>query len=163
MNAREVRDELLRLETALALRDPEGIEGGLMSLIAPDFFEFGSSGRVWDARNVHEVLEVPRGDPVSIEQFVVSHLGDSAVLATYRTVGPRPASRSSIWVHREGRWLIRFHQGTPRRARAESADSDAADQLIETAAEQGDLATLGRLAQQGNKTAAEVLEELTAE
>jgi hypothetical protein len=49
------------------------------------------------------------------------------------------------------------------RARAESGDSDAADQLIESAAEQGDLATLERLANQGNATAAEVLDELTAE
>jgi hypothetical protein len=49
------------------------------------------------------------------------------------------------------------------RAQAESGDSDAADQLIESAAEVGDLATLERLAQQGNTTAAEVLEELTAE
>jgi hypothetical protein len=49
------------------------------------------------------------------------------------------------------------------RAQAESGDSDAADQLIESAAEHGDLATLERLARQGNATAAEVLEELTTE
>ena len=49
------------------------------------------------------------------------------------------------------------------RSRAERGESDAADQLIESAAEQGDLATLERLAGQGNATAAEVLEELTAE
>jgi hypothetical protein len=49
------------------------------------------------------------------------------------------------------------------RAQAERGDSDAADQLIESAAELGDLATLERLASQGNTTAAEVLEEMTAE
>ena len=49
------------------------------------------------------------------------------------------------------------------RAQAERGDADAADQLIESAAEQGDLATLERLAKQGNVTAAEVLEEMTAE
>ena len=49
------------------------------------------------------------------------------------------------------------------RARAESGDSDAIDQLVESAAELGDLATLERLASQGNRTAAEVLEELTAD
>jgi hypothetical protein len=49
------------------------------------------------------------------------------------------------------------------RAKAASGDSDAADQLIESAAELGDLATLERLATQGNATAAEVHEELTAE
>jgi hypothetical protein len=45
------------------------------------------------------------------------------------------------------------------RAQAASGDSDAIDQLIESAAEHGDLATLERLAQQHNVTAAEVLEE----
>ena len=49
------------------------------------------------------------------------------------------------------------------RARVESGDGDAVDQLIESAAEHGDLATLERLANQGNVTAAEVLDELTAE
>ena len=49
------------------------------------------------------------------------------------------------------------------RAQAELGDSDAADQLIESAAELGDLAVLERLASQGNTTAAEVLEESTAE
>jgi hypothetical protein len=49
------------------------------------------------------------------------------------------------------------------RAQAENGDTDAADQLIESAAEHGDLATLGRLAKQGNATAAEVLEEMIAE
>ena len=49
------------------------------------------------------------------------------------------------------------------RAQAETGDSDAADQLVESAAEQGDLAILERLAKAGNATAAEVLEELTAE
>jgi hypothetical protein len=49
------------------------------------------------------------------------------------------------------------------RAQAERGDADAADQLIELAAEQGDIGTLERLASQGNATAAEVLEELTPE
>jgi hypothetical protein len=48
------------------------------------------------------------------------------------------------------------------RAQAERGDTTAADQLIESAAELGDLVTLERLASQGNTTAAEVLEELTA-
>jgi hypothetical protein len=54
------------------------------------------------------------------------------------------------------------HEMSVLRAQAETGDTDAADQLIESAAEQGDLATLERLASQGNATAREVLEELTA-
>ena len=46
MIAPEVQKELQRLELALASRDPTGIDGGLTSLIADDFLEFGKSGRV---------------------------------------------------------------------------------------------------------------------
>jgi hypothetical protein len=46
---------------------------------------------------------------------------------------------------------------------ASQGNATATDQLIESAAEQGDLATLKRLADLGNRTAAEVLEEQTTE
>ena len=114
MIAPEVRKELLRLELALASRDPTGIDGGLMSLIADDFVEFGKSGRVWTAASVRDVLEgTPRG-PVAIEDFDVAELADGVVLTTYVTPGPPPVDRPSIWVRRSGRWMIRFHQGRER-------------------------------------------------
>jgi glyoxylase I family protein len=114
MNARGVRDELLRLESALASRNPAGVDGGLMSLIAEDFVEFGRSGSVWIARSIREVLEGPPAAPVPIEAFEVAELGEGVVLATYLIPGPPAVNRSSIWVRRDGRWLLRFHQGTPR-------------------------------------------------
>lgn len=113
MGAREVRDELLRLETALASRDPAGVEGGLMSLIADDFLEFGQSGRTWTAGSIREALDVPSGESAVIEGFEVAELAESVVLVTYQTPGQPPVNRSSIWVRRGGRWQVRFHQGTP--------------------------------------------------
>jgi hypothetical protein len=114
MGMREVRDELLRLELALASRDPTGVEGGLMSLIAEDFVEFGRSGRIWTALSIKEILEAPPGEAVRIEQFEVAELAEGVVLATYVIPGPPSVNRSSIWVHQGGRWLLRFHQGTAR-------------------------------------------------
>lgn len=114
MGMGEVRDELLRLESALASRDPTGVEGGLMSLIAEDFVEFGKSGRIWTALSIGEILEAPPGETVRIEEFEVAELADGVVLATYVIPGPPSVNRSSIWVNRGGRWLLRFHQGTPR-------------------------------------------------
>jgi len=114
MGTHEVRDELLRLELALASRDPTGIDGGLLSLIADDFVEFGKSGRVWTARSVREVVEGSPTQPVSIVDFEVAELADGVVLATYSIAGPPSVLRSSIWVRRDGRWSVRFHQGTPR-------------------------------------------------
>ena len=109
MIAPEVRKELLRLELALASRDPTGTDGGLMSLIADDFVEFGKSGRVWTAASVRDVLEGTPTEPVAIEDFDVAELADGVVLTTYVTPGPPPVDRSSIWVRRSGRWMIRIH------------------------------------------------------
>ena len=114
MRAPGIRDELLRLESALASRDPAGIEGGLMSLIADDFLEFGRSGRVWTAESIRDVLDVPPGEPAVIEQFEAAELADGVVLVTFVMPGEPAANRSSVWVRRAGRWQMRFHQGTPR-------------------------------------------------
>jgi len=110
----ELRDELLRLERALAERDvgalPDDLDLG--ALVTDDFLEFGSSGRVWDAGSVHHVLASSPG-PVSIEDFAVDLIADDVALATYRMTAPIPSNRSSLWVRRDGRWVMRFHQGTP--------------------------------------------------
>jgi hypothetical protein len=109
----ELRDELLRLERALAERDASAVPDGLESLVAADFLEFGSSGRVWNAASVHHVLASAPG-PVSIEDFAVDLVADDVALATYRMTAPIPSNRSSLWVRRDRRWVMRFHQGTPR-------------------------------------------------
>jgi hypothetical protein len=114
MSAPEIRDELLRLESALASRDPTGTAGGLMSLIADDFLEFGRSGRVWTAHSIRAELEVWPREPAVFEDFDVAELGQGVVLVTYVMPGRPPVDRSSIWVYRDGRWQVRFHQGTPR-------------------------------------------------
>ena len=114
MGIGEVDDELLRLESALASRDPTGVQGGLMSLIAEDFVEFGRSGRTWTAQSIKEILGAPPGEAVRMEDFEVAELADGVVLATYVIPGPPSVNRSSIWIHRGGRWLLRFHQGTTR-------------------------------------------------
>ena len=105
-------DELSRLEVALASRDASGLEGTLGDLIADDFVEFGSSGRVWDAASIREMLAVSTVGSVEIVGFNVDPLGDGVVLATYHMTSPIPSNRSSVWVRRDGRWVMRFHQGT---------------------------------------------------
>jgi len=107
--------QLLRLESALARRDPSGIRGGiggLVALIPDDFLEFGASGRTWTARDVRASLasEAPRD--VAIDDFAVTRLAGDVALVTYRSRDPRVARRSSIWVRRDGGWALRFHQGT---------------------------------------------------
>lgn len=108
MDDEVLREELLRYETALASRDPAGVTGGLLRLVADDFVEFGRSGRTWTREEIRELLDGPPA-PVPIERFELVRLAADVALVTYQAAG---ANRSSIWMRRGGRWQIRFHQGT---------------------------------------------------
>ena len=106
--------ELHRLEAALANRDAGAVSGGLAALIPDDFLEFGASGRQWTSVEVRAMLEAGPDalPPLPLEDFAVAQLAPDLVLVTYRLAGERPSLRSSIWVRRDGRWVMRFHQGT---------------------------------------------------
>lgn len=65
------------------------------------------------------MLEATPAADVTIEGFTAIPLDEHAILVTFRTtsrgpdVAARHAQRSSIWVRRDGRWRLRFHQATP--------------------------------------------------
>jgi glyoxylase I family protein len=106
---------LHRLESALARRDPELLDGDsrtLGQLIADDFLELGASGRTWRAADVRATLanEAPRDVPMA--EFAVMRLAPTVALVTYESRDPRHARRSSLWIRRNRRWQMVFHQGT---------------------------------------------------
>jgi hypothetical protein len=107
--------ELLALESALARRDPSGVPGGLGSLVADDFLEFGRSGRVHDAASIRALVaaDAPSDLPFEPRTFAVDLLAPDVALVTYELGTRARTNRSSIWIRRGGRWVIRFHQGTP--------------------------------------------------
>ncbi len=111
MSAPGLRDQLLRLEVALASRDQGVVEGGLMTLITDDFVEFGSSGRVQTYESIQDSIEHVPTVPVTVVDFEIAELANGVVLATYIAEG---FNRCSIWLRRNGRWQVRFHQGTRR-------------------------------------------------
>ncbi|WP_150265062.1 DUF4440 domain-containing protein [Paenibacillus tepidiphilus] len=87
----------------------------LEELLDEQFFEYGSSGRVW----VREDLLGEEGAgtvSMTISGFELHPLAETAVLATYRTYNQetgRRVLRSSVWKLSGGRWRMFFHQGTP--------------------------------------------------
>ena len=111
----DLQRQLIELEWALwraeTRFDPEFMERTL----APDFREFGRSGRVYERADTLAVsgqsIEANLGD------FQLSLLADDIALLTYVSEVQHQAldlaNRTSIWVHRDGRWQLRFHQGTP--------------------------------------------------
>jgi len=108
-----VTEDLRALEERLL--DPEVRRSASLvdKLLADDFVEFGSSGRVYDKPTVIEALQQDPGfdSRPTITEFGARELSPSVVLVTYRT-GETGTLRSSIWRSDGERWQMVFHQGT---------------------------------------------------
>lgn len=108
----ETLTEVVELELLLLRPEVRNDPQRLLSVLHPDFFEYGASGRVWHR---DAVAEATSGTEKAIEATNVAarRVGHDAVLVTYRSdSGGRRALRSSTWVREGGRWLLLFHQGT---------------------------------------------------
>jgi hypothetical protein len=116
----EDRAEITRLEEAMwrtSMRfDLEFQE----KHFAPDFFEFGRSGRTYTRQEVlltptqpqpiHAVLPLPKLQIRLLDDNTAQVTYDSQV--TYGATVEH-AHRSSIWSRTSSGWVMRFHQGTP--------------------------------------------------
>jgi len=92
----------------------------LNSLLADEFVEIGSSGRIWSKDEIVEELLNSPSCEVEIDSVHARHIAENAVLITYRSwrVGEEHravALRSSIWRRRGRSWRLMFHQGTKAR------------------------------------------------
>ncbi|MEX6507231.1 DUF4440 domain-containing protein [Jiella sp. M17.18] len=118
---RRLAGHLMELEVSLldpALRaDPDRVG----ALLADDFVEIGSSGAVSGRAAIIAALAVEAADgPVDrqVSDMEVRLLSPEVALITYRVRRGRPGTasvvnlRSSIWTCKDGRWQMRFHQGT---------------------------------------------------
>lgn len=86
--------------------------------LAPDFFEFGRSGRTYTRQ---QILDFP-GEPINaqrlLEDLRVRLLDANTAQVTYNSRVRyqdvvESARRSSIWSRSGDTWVLRFHQGTP--------------------------------------------------
>ena len=109
---RQLEERLLQAEVRQSA--PE-----LAELLADDFIEFGSSGRVFNKSQIIASLSHETPERRSLTEFKAVFLAPGVVLTTYRafrhraTDTPITSLRSSIWKLIEGRWQMIFHQGTP--------------------------------------------------
>jgi hypothetical protein len=117
--AKAVAAELLHAEMLLLDPAVRRDRAQVAALLADDFFEFGSSGRVWTHDQILDLLGTEDYSPPIFEDFACHGMAENIVLVTYRTVringetGQRESTlRSSIWSLRAERWRVRFHQGT---------------------------------------------------
>jgi len=126
MRDEEIGKELRELEERLLQPDFRRSRPAVSALLAEELVEHGSSGRVYGKQQILDLLSAETQNRAAIEHFEARPLNADVVLVTYRSIRPGPPERgaaflrSSLWVRREGRWQIVFHQGT--RAAPEMAE-----------------------------------------
>jgi hypothetical protein len=120
MMANSLQSTIREIEERLMAPQVRTDQSLVAPLLADDFVEFGSSGRVYDKEAVLSALAADRSIAPRIVDFSVKLLAPGTVLATYRTVrsdagteGHQQALRSSVWRELNGQWQLLFHQATP--------------------------------------------------
>ncbi len=117
----DLKAHLLALETALQTTEVRSSRARLLDILAPDFREFGRSGGSYDLAEILSGLTAEMTvAKTAIEDFSISLLSETVVLATYRGIRFEDdgtelvTNRSSIWrLEKDGNWRMVFHQGTP--------------------------------------------------
>jgi len=115
-----LKEQLYQLEEQLLQPEVRKSTNNLEILLAEDFIEFGSSGRIFDKQQIVEGLPHSPTVRMTFKDFEVKALAPDVILTTFRVVKhnePRSemrySLRSSIWKYIDGRWQMVFHQGTP--------------------------------------------------
>lgn len=124
MEEANIEEGLLRaLEERLLRADVRQSLAELDALLADDFLEFGSSGRIYNKRQVLGALQHEAPATNSITAFRAKVLAPNVVLVTYQArrsgtteTATAHSLRSSLWQFLDGRWQIIFHQGTTSNA-----------------------------------------------
>ena len=107
VHLRELEEQLLANGTSLD-------SAQLDELLSDNFFEFGSSGKVWMKKDF--LLDGLGPRHLALSEFQCHEFGPDVYLVTYRIVNQQTQMvtlRSSIWKQTEGKWRLFFHQGTP--------------------------------------------------
>ena len=113
MKHAQLQNELYSLEERLLHPDRESDRALLVPLLAEDFKEFCSSGRIANRAQTIEALLTSSPRSATISHFNVTELCDGVALATYHATTLTSVShRASIWVRRGLNWQLLFHQGT---------------------------------------------------
>lgn len=113
MTKAQLQEHLHSLEERLLHPDRETNRNDLTSLLAPDFKEFCTSGRIFNLNQLHDALLSSAPRAATMNHFYVTPLGETSALTTYHiTTATSTSHHSSIWVLRDNKWQMLFHQGT---------------------------------------------------
>jgi hypothetical protein len=114
----EDRRALTRLEEAMWREETRFDKAFMERALAPDFFEFGRSGRTYTRQQILDSPREPIAAQLPLEDFRVRLLDANTAQLTYNSRARykgvvESGRRSSIWSKSGDTWVLRFHQGTP--------------------------------------------------
>lgn len=111
------RELLRRLEESLWRSETRFDQAHMERVLAPDFLEFGRSGRTYDRDSCLAAEPFEIDAVIPLPRFSVTALDGDTALVTYvsevRYEEVLRANRASIWSRVPDGWQLRFHQGTP--------------------------------------------------
>ncbi|WP_426515304.1 RNase H family protein [Diaminobutyricibacter sp. McL0618] len=107
-------EQVILLERELLSPAVRADSSRVAAILHADFEEIGSSGRLWNRDAIVNELAGQDSERVAFEVLGSELVAPDAILLTARTSDSRgSALRSSLWLRVDGRWRLRFHQGTP--------------------------------------------------
>ena len=111
-------DLLKSLEEDLWRHSTRFDESRMEKIFAPDYFEFGRSGRVYSRDQMFGVPSKPLEARLPLQDFRARLLARDVAHITYNSAVKCGdvclyGRRSSIWTRESIGWVLRFHQGTP--------------------------------------------------
>jgi hypothetical protein len=106
-------NHLRRLEESLLDPELRRDRARVSALLADDFLEFGSSGRIWTRAEILDLLATETYARPEMVDFACRRLAEDIALVTYKTIRTETETlRSSLWTEKSGTWQVLFHQGT---------------------------------------------------
>jgi hypothetical protein len=117
------RATLTALEEELWREETRFDRKRMTEVIAPDFVEFGRSGRTYDRETCLAFERKPIDAVLPLPNFNIRLISPDVALVTYDSAVTysgvvQHAHRSSLWSRSEHGWQLRFHQGTPYETKA---------------------------------------------
>ena len=116
MDIKELFEKLFELEKTLWDAKTRFDLNYMEKILAPEFFEFGRSGRIYRREDALSV-KTEENIKAILKNFEVHPLNEDIILVTYISEVHydelEVSNRSSIWHKTEKGWQIYFHQGTP--------------------------------------------------
>jgi hypothetical protein len=116
---KELEKIIYELEASLLSQEVRTSVESLDILIADEFIEYGSSGLIYDKKNILERLPKGPSPTYNLYDFQCINLSENIIQSQFKTdkinldSTKKTSLRTSLWRKSGNNWQIFFHQGTP--------------------------------------------------